>query len=273
MYSSPAEILAALNEYRSYIAAGNRRALDIFIPFITKAQEPAAGDFGIEFDVDKQRIEVLKHLIGDREILDKEGITAPAELLDRYDDLAPRLGLDGTFVIDNGERTRKQDEYFSAIEEALKQKSLEEVRGMISIPEEFRSLAEHVDGLYGPGLGYWRSINQFAAWWGLIEDGEIYSARVKTPDELNSWIYLTDNGWTVGGGWDLGTGQDVKLFAVYCRMPEDNSWGWRYVASWEGNEEVFETIPEVFKWHTHFCEQDISQIPEFDEDDMWELMF
>lgn len=273
MYSSLAEILDALNEYQSYVAAENRRALDIYIPFITNAQEPKEGDFDDDFDVDKQRMEVLKRLIGDDDVLDKEGITAPAELLDRYDDLMPRLGLDGTFVIDADERPRKQDEYFSAIEEALKQKCIEEVRGMISIPEEFRSLAEHVDGLHGPGLEYWRSNFQYAAWWGLIEDCETYSARVKTPDELTHWLTITSMGWAVGGGWDLGKGPDAGLFAVYCRRPEDDGWGWRYVMSWECGEEVFETIPEVLAWYAHFREQDMSEIPEFDEEDMWVLMF
>ncbi|ROW00355.1 hypothetical protein VMCG_07286 [Cytospora schulzeri] len=274
MYSSPADILAALNEYRSYIAAESRRALDIFVPFITNAQEPEEGDFEDDFDVEKQRMEVLKQLIGYDTVLDNDGITAPAELLERYDDLAPRLGLDGTFIIDaDDERSRKQDEYFSAIEEALKLKCIEEVRGMIAIPEEFRSLAEHVDGLHGPGLEYWRSKFQYAAWWGLIEDCEMYSRRVKTPDELTQWLSMTDMGWTIGGGWELGEGPDAILFAVYCRRPEDDGWGWRYVLSREYGEELFETIPEVLVWNAHFREHDLSKIPEFGEDDMWCLMF
>ena len=138
-------------------------------------------------------------------------------------------------------------------------------------PRRAHLLAEHVDGLHGPGLDHYRSKFQFAAWWGPREDCETYRARVKSPAELTKWLDWA--GWTVGGGFDLGKGPDAALYAVYCRRLGDDVWGWRYVLCREYGQDVFERIPELLAWHSHFRQQDLSKVPEFDEDDIWDLMF
>ena len=139
MYSSPAEILEALDQYRSHIATENRAALEIYVPFITNAREPGEGDIDEDFDADERRMEAIKQLIGDNIILDREGILAPAELLERYDNLCAQLGLDGTFVAQTEDRATKRDAYFSTISETLRARCIMDVRDAISIPGELIS--------------------------------------------------------------------------------------------------------------------------------------
>lgn len=306
MYSTPDEILAALDEYRAHIASENRRALEIYIPQITNAKEPDGDGSRCSppsLDADRQRMDMLKHLIGDNtNVLDGAGVSSPAGLLERYDELAARLGLDGVFhhlpvrdadADDNdddapGERARRRrDEYFSAVEEGLRREcmDLEEVRSMISVPEEVRVLAGHVDGLRGPGLAYWRDMHQFSAWWGLMgedaEDREAYGGRVKSPSTLAGWLGRSDDddtGWTVGGGWDMGSGPDACLLAVYCRpgvREGGGAWGWRYflLSEYAGGESVFETIPQLLAWHARFFRPDVSRFPDFDDSSIWDLEF
>lgn len=84
-----------------------------------------------------------------------EGISAPGDVLDRYEELATKVRLDGTMTIEDPEtRAAKRQEYMSALSDSLREKSLEEVRGTMAIPEEFRELSEPVDRVLGPGQGY-----------------------------------------------------------------------------------------------------------------------
>jgi hypothetical protein len=99
--------------------------------------------------------------------LEEARLSNPGELLARYGELVPWLGLDGVRRLHAGDRTcrhREINEYYAVIEAALKEHSLEEVRDdTITVPEELRILSElGVDGLIGAGLGIRRSWHQVA---------------------------------------------------------------------------------------------------------------
>lgn len=138
-----------MDAYRTHVAAQNRRALGIYVPFVANAQFDEA-------DAEE----------------DDDGA---------LDELAPRLRLDGTMVMPNAEEERapRRHQYLSAVETALRATSLEEVRPALSVPQEFRALAEHVDALPGPGLPVYRGRHQVAFWSGLE-------------------VYLLVAGWTRG---------------------------------------------------------------------------
>ncbi|KAK1997922.1 hypothetical protein LX36DRAFT_51534 [Colletotrichum falcatum] len=256
MASSPEDIEASLAKYRSYIAAENRRALEVYVPFFATAVPDDLEDD----DIEQLRLDGLNSLLDTD--LKHFDITEPSELLTRYDELAPKTGLDGTYMLlehegtlDEREATRR--EYLSIIEENLKAKSREDVRETISIPEEFRVLAGLVDGIVGFGLPLFRNMAQPAFWWGCRDtDGYSYAKRVMTPEELTEHADLP-RCWQIAGGWAPGTGPDANFSIIYSRHSDDDPWKWRYTISTAlDGTHIFETIPEFLAWYTHFGEDD-----------------
>ncbi|KAJ0103933.1 hypothetical protein J7T55_010950 [Diaporthe amygdali] len=116
MKSTAAEIEAALAKYRKVSAERNKRLLEVYIDAITKA-------------------EFTDELIRE-EISDEEHC------------------LDGTKGghLDLKDRAARATAYFNALDAALKAKAPEEVKQIISAPEEFRILVRHVLGINGPML-------------------------------------------------------------------------------------------------------------------------
>lgn len=79
----------------------------------------------------------------------------------------------------------------------------------ISFPLEFRTPAEHVDTLPGPGLPLYRGRHQVAFSSGLVTggDGTDYAGRVKTPQDIRQYAGVGRE-WAVSGGWAPGAGSD-----------------------------------------------------------------
>lgn len=150
---APSPVRAALDTYRTHVAEHNRLTLEVYLPVLANAEFDEGDD---DRDIAEVRLESLGTLLGvSVDELARLGITAPLDVLDRYDELVPRLGLDGTDgVHDAKEGASKRREYISGINNALREKSLEEVRETISIPEEFRELTELVDSVVGSGKAY-----------------------------------------------------------------------------------------------------------------------
>ncbi|KAK1544794.1 hypothetical protein CPAR01_02296 [Colletotrichum paranaense] len=271
MASSPDDIAVSLAAYRSFISTQNRRALDVYVPFIATA---VPDDLEDDEDVEELRLDGLNTLL-DTTIKDF-GVSEPSEILTRFDELAPRIGLDGTYVMQEHEGTSEERdairrEYLSVIEESLKRKSRENVREAISIPEDFRVLAKLVDGIVGYGLPVFRNRAHPAFWWGCRDDLCPHADRVMTPEDLTQHAGLPE-GWQIAGGWAPGTGPDANFSIVYSRESDEDPWKWRYTLSTlDHGLHIFETIPEFLAWYAHFRQSD--EVPRPDELDANSLLF
>ncbi|OHF03304.1 hypothetical protein CORC01_01357 [Colletotrichum orchidophilum] len=254
MASSREDIAASLTAYRSFIAAQNRRVLEVYVPFIATA---VPDDLDGDEDIKELRLEGLNMLLDTT--LQGFDVSEPSEVLTRYDELAPKIGLDGTYVLHEGtpdEHEAARRAYLSVIEENLKKKSREDVAETISIPEDFRVLAGLVDGIVGYGLPVFRNETQPAFWWGCRDDQGPHAETVMTPEALTEHANLPEC-WQIAGGWAPGTGPDANFSIVYSRESDEDAWKWRYTLSTaEDGLQIFETIPEFLAWYTHFGECD-----------------
>lgn len=275
--SSKEDILTALEVYCSHIAAQNRQALELYIPLIANAEPPEDAEIPKDEVLPERLVSLSQLLDAPIDVIlrsienlgQNPGIVSePTEVLTRYEELVPLLGLDGVDRIrknrpgeedesDKEHRALMVNEYFTGIETALKEHSLEEVRDTITIPEELRILSElGVDCLHGPGLGLFRSRHQVTFWLGPGEYGApaSYSARVQDPDTMSYHSGLDNkNEWVVAGGWDMGCAPDYAFCAaVFCRRVDEEDFAWRYTLSLEGDWRVFDTIPELLAWYKEF---------------------
>jgi hypothetical protein len=286
MLSTKEDIRSALEAYRSHIAAHNRRALEIFIPVIANWVPDEDWELSEE-EVLPEKLKSLSNLLQNWD-LEEALVSDPTELLTRYEELVPLLDLDGVGRLrknnlgedeegDKEYRALKINEYFTVIETALKEHSLEEVRGTIAIPEELRILSElGVDGLDGPGLGQYRSRHQAAFWTGPGEYGapERITQRVKGPDAIrhDSGLDLLDE-WVVAGGWETGHGVEATCCAVFCRRVDEKDFAWRYTVNltFECDFLMFDTIPQLLDWYKDFRQESLDYIRDYDADE--ELLF
>ncbi|KAL0941592.1 uncharacterized protein CTRU02_204355 [Colletotrichum truncatum] len=264
------EIKAAVQAYRSHIAEHHRRIFEVFVNFIATAEgEP--GDWEDE-SIEEVRINSLAALFGE-EI--KKYITVPGDVLTRYDELVPIFGLDGTGMatsqsLFDDEYIHERDSYFSLLEQALKKKCLEEVRETITVPEEFRILAEYVFQLTGPGPEDYKT-HQAMFWTGTTTSAEAIDAIVKTPDEEN---FSFNRDWECAVFWEPGEGWRYAFYVVYCRRipqpgTEPEPWAWRYVVSSMYEKlTVFDTIPEFLEMYCRYGEAEIPDVSELDADDI-----
>ncbi|WYZ38344.1 hypothetical protein EsH8_III_000258 [Colletotrichum jinshuiense] len=261
MYSSPEEIEAAVEAYRSHISHHNRRIVEVYVSLLADA-EPEEGDFEGDQDVNELRLEALDPIFDTRL---GEFVSTPGEILTRWDELCSVYDLDGTAGRPSEEDAALCEEYFSHMEKALRGSCLEEVRGSISFPEEFRVLAKHVNCLTGPGLTEHKSRYQACFWLGphappYME--EYIAKRVKTPEWLDGNM---DGGWEYAAGWQTGGGCEDYFYIVYCRRaarPDNGSpepWAWRYVSNDAMDFGVFDTIPELLAWYSGYRE---SKVPD-----------
>ncbi|KAL0931914.1 uncharacterized protein CTRU02_212868 [Colletotrichum truncatum] len=234
---------------------------------------------------------LLTLLSADEETFRELGISAPEDVLARYDAVAPELGLEGVTVprgVRAGrelERAKQWHEYFWIILSELKETCLEEVRESITIPEELLVLAEHVDAVDGAGLPKYRGMHQIAFWWGLNDrlwGNRDYdrktAARVKSPWELKSIAGL-GHGWEVAGGWSAGEGAEGMFCVVYCRRRrhdgQEEGWAWRYtfVSHHNFSSWVFDTIPQLLLWYREFNEERLPVEEELNADDILAGLF
>ncbi|KAK9792918.1 putative Knr4/Smi1-like domain-containing protein [Seiridium cardinale] len=267
MSATDDQVVVALTEYRNHIAAHNRRALEIYVPFAENSNP--SDDMGLDDEeIAEARMDFMEHLVGD--VRGQDGLETPRDVLSRYDELVPSLGLDGTLSLpeNNEESMRKQDEFFSAIEDTLKARSLEEVRDSIEFPRQLGTLAKQVGGLSGAGLPGSQNVDRVPFWWGLSETQEQYAARVKGPADFKDIVGLS--GWEIAGGWESGSGQDADCWVLYCRKSKNDPWGWRYAVDMRDmGLEIFDTVPELLRWYKSFREPDLSRIPEYNESDVF----
>ncbi|KAK1622589.1 hypothetical protein BDP81DRAFT_400084 [Colletotrichum phormii] len=192
MASSLDDIAASLAAYCAFISAQNRRALEVYVPFIAAA---VPDDLEDDDDVEELRLDGLNTLLDAN--LQDFGVSEPIKVLTRYDELAPKIGLDGTYVMQDhegtsDEREATRREYLSIIEENLRRKSREDVRESISIPEDFRVPAGLVDGVVGYGLPVFRNETHPAFWWGCRVYLCPHAERVMTPEDLTRHANLPD---------------------------------------------------------------------------------
>lgn len=292
MLSTREEIKSALEEYCSYIAANNRRALETLIPIIANwvPKEGSEFDDVPEDQVPRFRLKSLRHLVDNWGVIWRW--SDPTELLTRWDELAPLVDLDGVIrlrtpgpesemdidgqryplqvLADKGFRELKFNEYVTAVETALGDRLLEEARDTVAFPEELRILFEFgVDGLSGYGLPIWHEEGCGCHFWiGLGQEPvEDVVSRVQGPDsEMDSWgVTIRDcfalapgpgdepGEWVIAGGWGIGYGHDTqKCCAVFCRRADEKGFAWRYAISCEYDERVFDTIPQLLDYYKEF---------------------
>ncbi|KAF6820528.1 hypothetical protein CSOJ01_00784 [Colletotrichum sojae] len=263
MHSTPEEIKAALDAYRSHVAARNRQALEVYVPVIARAEvEP--GDLESDGDIVGLRMDSVRQLVGaEEQDFTELGILVPGDVLEMYEALVLLVGLDGVSAPPSGEqdeeRRARGEEYFSALEEALRQKSSEDVRDEITVPAELRELAMFVDGIDAPGLDHER---MGCLWAGVRESPAAAAKRVKPAEEVKTSSGL-DWRWEVAGGWEWGDAAEEGPFCVvYCRRADDDDnkqeWAWRYtfLSFYDYSSWVFDTIPELLAWYRDFGVED-----------------
>ncbi|KAG6359706.1 hypothetical protein INS49_010758 [Diaporthe citri] len=226
MKSFPEEIESALASYRKTSAERNKRAIQVYVDAVVNADfedETTESEF-TEDEMNQERIGQLGDVVQDT----LDDLTQPTELLDRYDELALKLSLDGTAGgdIDPEERASLAEAYFKALEAALKEKAPDEVKDTISVPEEFRVLAKH-------------------------NHSEIAS-RILAPSDIPGKHAVDER---VASGWNLGSTVDCDWTCVYAQESDD-SWAWKFVWPDQSNSRAFDTIPDLMEWFLEFSESD-----------------
>jgi hypothetical protein len=180
MKSTAAEIEAALANYRKVVAERNKRLLGVYIDAITRAEftdewireETSDEEWYVE-----QLLALYELIQADPKYMD---LSAAAELLGCFCELA----VDGTASgeLDLEERATRAAAYFDALDVALKEKAPQEVRDIISAPEEFRVLARHVLRIYRAMLPDTMTKHTMSFWQhdGMYEHSKI-TDRVMKP--------------------------------------------------------------------------------------------
>lgn len=259
MKSTAAEIEAALANYRKVSAERNRRSLAVYIDAITKAEftDAAIREETSDEEWREEQLAAVEELVQtDMEHLE---ITAPAQLMERFDELAVAIGLDGTSCGNMlaEDRAAWAAAYFGALDAALKEKAPEEVKGIISAPEEFRVLARHVLGINGSMLPEDMTKHAMSFWedHGMYDHSKI-PARVTKPEDL-AYPYHVDG--KVALIWDPGTVLEGEFACIYVQE-SDGSWNWKFVFRWQVDERVFDNIPELLEWYLWTLESDLPNL-------------
>ncbi|TDZ29273.1 hypothetical protein C8035_v011247 [Colletotrichum spinosum] len=284
---SAAALHAALALYRARVAAQNRRALDVWVPFIAAAafdDDPAELE-----DVEDLRMRSLASLLDvDAAALRSNGVRRPADVLESCGTtetaaaaVVRLYALDGVARdphLADAERTRLWEEYFSLVLAELRRTCEEEVLDEVAIPEDLVLLAAEADAVVGAGLPNYRAAFQVAFFWGLRDllDGNRSRVRqrVRRPWELKMATGL-GGGWEVGAGWELGEGPGGHFCAVYCRRDGGQGWEWRYtfLSQEDHSSVVFEDVADVLEWYATFNEERVPAVEELSAEDVLMCMF
>ncbi|KAI8255946.1 hypothetical protein K4K58_005278 [Colletotrichum sp. SAR11_239] len=220
MEADRAKVLEALDAYGAHIASQIRKNMELYVGYVLE-QLPLDQDWTDE-EINDARLQFLEERFGIGEFV--EGVRFPEDVLTHWDEIAQLSGLDGTIRLDPANGAGLLEDYVSHIEEALRENSHEDIRGTIKFPAELRIVVEKVHGLIGPGMPYHNQ--QQLTFWSLTMD----ASQVKSPEELEDETCLNGwdpQGWTMGGGWNSGDGQDASCCVVYCRKPGEDGWKWR----------------------------------------------
>lgn len=252
MKPTPEEIEAALANYRKITAERNKRVLQVYVDAIVNAEfedERIASEY-TEEEMHKERMEQLGELVED----DLDGLTQPTELIERYDEMAAKLYLDGTpgGDLDPEARANLVEPYFKALEAALREKAPDEVKETISAPEEIRVLARHVTGILGSGLPHEQTMHGMSFWSdeGMGNHAKIPS-RILAPDQVGG-AQVVDG--RIALGYHSGSTVNCEWTCVYAQEPDD-SWAWKYLWSDPSQWKVFDTITELLEWFLDFTDE------------------
>ncbi|KAF5489633.1 FAD-linked oxidoreductase ZEB1 [Colletotrichum siamense] len=210
MEADRAKVFEALGAYRAHVASQIRKNMGLYVEYVSR-QLPLDQDWTDE-EINNARMEYLKERLGLGEFV--EVIRLPEDVLTHWDEIAQLSGMDSTISPDPANGALLLFAYVPHMEEALRKKSHEDIRDAIRFPTELRVVAEEVHGLIGPGMPYHN--HQQLTFWSLIMDAR----RVETPEELEDETGLNGwdpQGWTMGGGWNSGDGQDASCCVVYCQ--------------------------------------------------------
>lgn len=254
MKSSVAKIEDSLAIYRDLSAQANANALEIFIDAIIQAdfEDESSESQYTDEDMERERngalADILHNIIGDN----VEELVTAYDLLFHFRALAPKYSLDGTVggELKPEERAALTAPYFDAVEIALKDKAPQEVRQIISVPEEFRILAKHILGLRGGGLHKDNREHALDFW----TDGGISElpSRIVAPDDIPG-IHTVKN--KVALGWRQATSLDGALTCIFVQE-SDGAWAWSFL--WSGFYETRAfSITQLLDWVFRTTEPDL----------------
>lgn len=255
MKSIPAEVEAALANYRKVSAERNKRLLTIYVDAISKAEftDKQAREEISDEEWQEEQMWALGELLGsDLEDLD---LFAPADLLDHYDRLAGLIGLDGTTCANMHPESRAERaaKYFEALDAVLKDKASEEVKEPISAPEEFRVLARHVLEIIGSLLPDATNKHTMSFWKddGVWDHSKI-PARITRPENIECPWHIDEK---IALLWNPGMVLEGEFSCLYTQE-QDGTWNLKFEWRCQGDERTFENIPELFEWYLSILESD-----------------
>lgn len=255
MKNTVAEIEDSLARYRDLSEQANATALDAFIDAILGADyfedESRRSEYTDE-DMMQEKDEALASILGNIIGDEVEELASATDLLSRFEDFAPKYSLDGTVggEMEDGERDTLTTAYFDAVEAALRDKAPEEVKGIISVPGEFRILAKHILGIRGGGLNMYKREHVLDFW----DDGGISQlpSRILAPDNIPG-IHAVKS--RVALGWNQATSLDGALTCIFVQETDD-TWAWSFLWSGYYETQIF-SITELLDWVFNTTEPDL----------------
>ncbi|KZL79781.1 methyltransferase domain-containing protein [Colletotrichum incanum] len=168
------------------------------VGFTVECDKPNPDDLEEDEDINELRIQSLESIF---DLRLKDFVSTPGNVPTRWDELVSVYDLDGTKGHPPKADRAHREKQFSLLDEALKRVCLEEVRESIAVPEEFRILAEHVETLSAPGLGYAIALRIF--------NSELSLAPVSKPHRV----------------LNIGTGTSIWVIEFADRNPESEVLG------------------------------------------------
>lgn len=162
-------ILAALLSYRTHIGGRNHRAFSVIIPDIEAADPDDPDLFESDAELEEVRLEFTLRLVGSGHGT-RPPITRPSDVLTYWEDLAPRLALDGASVYhDASWRDEMRDVYMRGVLRGLNERC-SGLAATWEFPTDLAVVLQHVDSLEGPGWHQYREEHEtvifFEGWVG-----------------------------------------------------------------------------------------------------------
>lgn len=255
------DIINALATYRATVSARNRRALELCVD----AEETKSGPYAHEVDPDCLSDFLCSEPLGCSDLVPRpEYLQRPRDLLTHFDEIAPRLGLDGTESLGpDVDRNALRHRYFTTIDDALRGRGPDGFEGELRVPDDLRILIGLVDHVVGPGLPFYRMVDQISFLDTLGASEEKLRESLLKYDEAGKIEHVLDNrSWEVAAGWQTGQGNDGSAHVLFCRnIDEEKDWGWRYrVAYWEYGGDLYDDLVSFLAFYAHFYEQDLEDL-------------
>ncbi|KAF3492275.1 uncharacterized protein GIQ15_01792 [Arthroderma uncinatum] len=251
---TPEEVISAVEAYRKFAAEHARESLELLI---RKGEEQELGP-GWEGE-DEAKITAAR-LSSCEQYLHAEdglpGFNSPRELLSRYEEVVDRYALDGVVRWHRKGARRNAsmstEEYMKILDQAIRDSISipTSIPFEASIPEEYKTLMQHVDSLHGVGLPIQRRPPPF--WVGYIEGEDTIKSRVLAKERINGLQSAWLHGYEIATGWEAGKTDDGYIFVVLCQSEEmGKPWHWRYArVEWSTPDgEVWDDIPSFLEYH------------------------